>query len=354
MQPFVYTALPARVVFGFGTLNQVAEEVRGLRARRALVLSTPQQSAEAEKTAALLGPLSAGICAEAAMHTPSDVTMRALEQLRASDADCTVAIGGGSAIGLGKALALRTGIAQIVIPTTYAGSEATPIIGETDQGRKTTQRHASVLPRVILYDVELTLSLPAAMSAVSGLNALAHAAEALYARDANPLISTMAVEGARALASSLPRIVQSPLDRDARSDALYGAWLCGTCLGSVGMALHHKLCHTLGGSFDLPHAPTHAVLLPYTVAYNASAAPGAMQQLERGLGAAPAAQALHQLGRTLNIPPSLKALGMPEAGLEDAARLAVTNPYWNPRPIEYEAVLRLLRDAFEGRPPTAA
>ena len=186
------------------------------------------------------------------MHTPVDATEKALAVVRERAADALVAVGGGSTTGLGKAIALRTDLPQIVLPTTYAGSEMTPILGETSGGAKTTQRSPKVLPEVVIYDVDLTLGLPPAVSATSGMNAIAHAVEALYAKDRNPVISMMAEEGISALARSLPRISADPHDREARSGALYGAWLCGTCLGAVGMALHHKLCHVLGGMFDLP------------------------------------------------------------------------------------------------------
>ena len=173
--------------------------------------------------------------------------------------DGLVAVGGGSTIGLAKAIALRTGLPQVAIPTTYAGSEMTDILGETEGGAKTTRRSEAVRPEAVIYDVELTRSLPPGLSATSGLNAIAHAAEALYARDGNPVIALMAEEGVRALAAALPAIVADPGDMAARGDALYGAWLCGLCLGAASMALHHKLAHVLGGSFDLPHAETHAV-----------------------------------------------------------------------------------------------
>jgi maleylacetate reductase len=222
MHSFVYNGHPARVIFGFGTLDQVADEVRKL-GHRAIVLSTPQQVAQARELAAKLGDLSVGIFAEATMHTPVDVTERALKAVREFGADCTVALGGGSTTGLGKAIALRTDLPQIVIPTTYAGSEMTPILGETERGAKKTIRNAKVLPEVVLYDVDLTMSLPASLSASSGMNAIAHSVEALYAQDANPIVSLMACEGIEALAKALPKIVERPDDRDARWQALYGA-----------------------------------------------------------------------------------------------------------------------------------
>ena len=200
----------------------------------------------------VLGELGVELSTDAVMHTPADVTERVMEKLAASNADCLVALGGGSTIGLAKALALRTDLPQIVLPTTYAGSEATPVLGETRDGQKSTIRSLKVLPEVIVYDVELTYGLPPAISLVSGINAIAHAVEALYAQDANPVTSSLAEQGIAALARALPAIPSDPADPNARADALFGAWVCGACLGTVGMSLHHKLCHVLGGSFGPP------------------------------------------------------------------------------------------------------
>jgi maleylacetate reductase len=210
-----------------------------------------------------------------------------------------------------------------------------------------------VLPEVVIYDVALTLSLPVAVSSASGMNAIAHAVEALYAKDANPLTSTLAIQGIQALRDALPKIQLNPLDKEARSNALYGAWLCGLCLAQVGMSLHHKLCHTVGGSFNLPHAETHSVILPHAVAYNASAAPQAMQQLASALGVSNAAQGLFDLATTLKLNTSLKALGMKEEQLVQATDLALANPYWSPRAIERTGIAQLLEDAFHGRRPVA-
>lgn len=351
MQPFSYTSDPVRVVFGRGTLDKVADEIRRLGKSRALVLSTPQQEKEARDLAGRIGALAAGVLPTATMHTPVEVTEKAVAHAREIGADCTVALGGGSTTGLGKAIALRTDLPQIVVPTTYAGSEATAIIGETKDGVKATQRTLKVLPEVIVYDVNLTLTLPVGLTATSGMNAIAHAVEALYAQDANPVTSLMAEEGIRAIARALPRIVAAPGDVEARSDALYGAWLCGTCLNAVGMALHHKLCHTLGGSFDLPHAETHTVVLPFATAYNSKAAPVAMQRIAQALGTSSAAQGLFDLSQSLKAPTSLAALGMKEADLDRAADIATRNPYWNPEPVDRAGIRRLLDDAFHGRRP---
>ncbi|HEY0526635.1 MAG TPA: maleylacetate reductase [Stellaceae bacterium] len=359
MRPFVHTSLPVRVIFGEGTRASLGVEIERLGCRRALVLTTPGQraAAEAQAISDSLGSLAAGVFAGAVMHTPVDVTERALGVLRECGADCVVALGGGSTIGLGKALALRTGVAQIAVPTTYAGSEMTPVLGQTENGVKTTQRTLDVLPETVIYDVELTLALPPRVSGVSGMNAIAHAVEALYARDGTPLTSLMAEESIRALAGALPRIASAPADRAARTAALYGAWLAGACLGAVGMALHHKLCHVLGGSFDLPHAETHTVILPHAVAYNAAAAPDAMARVARAIGGSGggenAAQGLYDLSGRLGAVRSLSDLGMPEAAIDRAADLAVKDPYWNPAPIRRDAVRALIVRAWAGDPPRA-
>ncbi len=272
-ETFVYNGLPTRVVFGSGTSARVGEEARRIGVKRPLVLSTPEQKNEAQALAAKLGMDVAGVFSGATMHTPVDVTEKALEIVAETKADGTIALGGGSTTGLGKAIALRTDLPQIVLPTTYAGSEMTNILGETSEGRKKTLRSPKVQPEVVIYDVELTFTLPPRLSATSGMNAIAHAVEGLYAEDRNPIVTLMALEAIRAMAEGLPAILEKPRDRAARAKTLYGAWLCGTVLGSVGMALHHKLCHVLGGSFDLPHAETHTVVLPHVVSFNARAVP---------------------------------------------------------------------------------
>jgi alcohol dehydrogenase class IV len=351
---FTFENLPCRVIFGSGTLGAATDEITRLGGKHALVLTTPQQEAEGLRLGASLGPLFAGIFCDATMHTPVEVTEQALVAMKQCDADCVVSLGGGSTTGLGKALALRTGVNQLCIPTTYAGSEMTPILGETKNGLKTTVRTKDVLPETVIYDVDLTLSLPASLAATSGINAIAHAVEALYARDSNPVISLMAEEGIRALADALPSIMERTGDRDARSQALYGAWLCGVCLGTVGMALHHKLCHTLGGTFGLPHAETHTIILPHALAYNAPLVPDAVARIARAIGASDAAQGLYNLARRLNAKLALRDIGMPESGIDKAAELAVTNPYWNPRPLERGAIRDLIAHAWSGAAPVVA
>ncbi|WP_438391961.1 maleylacetate reductase [Caballeronia sp. DA-9] len=347
---FAFDINPGRILFGSGTIDAVADEIGRLGAKRALILSTPFQRADAQKLAERIGPLAGGIFSEAAMHTPVAVTLKAMAAFEALGADCVVALGGGSTIGLGKAIAWRNDAPQIVVATTYAGSEVTPILGQTENGIKTTVRDAKILPKVVIYDPTLTIELPVAMSVTSGLNAMAHAVEGVYARDRNPVSSLMAVEGVRALRDALRVIVKQPEDLPARTNALYGSWLCGCVLGTVGMSLHHKLCHTLGGSFDLPHAETHAIVLPHSAAYNAQAAAAALQPLADLFGGS-IGGGLYDFAKSLGAPLALRELGLKESQLDVAADLAVKNPYWNPRPIEREAVRSLLQRAWEGVRP---
>lgn len=351
MLSFTYDALPSRVIFGVGCLEKLNEEIERLGASKALVLSTPQQCEIAKAVAEKMGERAAGIFDRAVMHVPIEVAHEAREEARRLNADCCVAVGGGSTTGLAKAIALTSPLPILAIPTSYAGSEMTPIWGLTQDGRKTTGRDPRVLPKVVLYDPSLTISLPPSFSATSGINAIAHCVEALYAKDANPVISMIAEEGIRAIAGGLPLIMTAPANLEARSQALYGAWLGGIALGSVGMALHHKLCHTLGGSFNLPHAETHTVILPHAAAYNAAAVPAAMARIARALGAGSAPGGLYELALRLGAPLSLKAIGMRESDLDRAADLAVQNPYYNPRPVTREGIRNLLQDAFDGKMP---
>jgi maleylacetate reductase len=352
MKPFVHQVLASRVVFGAGALQQLGREIEALGATRALVLSTPEQADAARRVAELLGARAAGIFPRAVMHVPIETAREARDEARRLGADCAVAIGGGSTTGLGKAIALDSGLPIIAIPTTYAGSEMTSIYGLTEAGVKKTGRDLRVLPRTVIYDPELSVNLPIGLTVTSGLNAIAHAAEGLYAFDGNPIVSLMAEEGIRAIAAALPRLTAAPTDLDARGDALYGAWLCGSVLGAVAMGLHHKLCHTLGGSFNLPHAEVHTVVLPHALAYNASHAPEAMRRIARALGAESPAAGLFDLAQRLGAPVALKDIGMPADGLDRAADLAVQTPYPNPRPLERAAIRELLQHAFDGvRPP---
>lgn len=355
MQPFTYTANPSRVIFGPGTLSQLPAELARQNLSSPLILCTPQQTSQASDVAALLSS-TAGTFSKATMHTPTHITDEALAVARDTSADSIISIGGGSTIGLGKAISIRTGLPHICIPTTYAGSEMTPILGETADGVKTTRSDPKILPGTVIYDVNLTLTLPISMSFTSGVNAIAHSVEALYSTTTNPIINLLALEGIRALAAALPKLKEDPQNVDVRSDALYGAWLCGSCLGSVGMALHHKLCHTLGGSFNLPHAEVHTIVLPHALAYNA---PALTKEVLDSLAAVlpgsegDAVKGLNLLLEKMGVERALKTYGMKEEDVDKAADLAVAKPYPNPRKVERTEIREVIRRAWAGEPASA-
>ena len=342
--------MTTRVVFGSGTLAQVGAEVARLGHSRVLVLSTAHQKPEADALAAQLGTLAVGVFAGAVMHTPIDVTQTAIDAFTDAKATCVVSLGGGSTTGLGKAIATRTGADQVVIPTTYAGSEMTDILGETSGGEKTTRRDASIRPESVIYDVDLTLGLPVGLTMTSALNAIAHAMEALYAPDRNPVVDLMCRDALVKFRDALPVLATDPRNPDARGKALYAAWCCSTALGQVSMALHHKLAHVLGGSFNMPHAETHAVLLPHTTAFNAVAVPDLLRPIADTFGAG-AGSGLWDFAKSIGAPQRLADLGLSEADLDRAAEIAVRNPYANPRPFGQADIRRLLQDAYEGRRP---
>ena len=352
---FGYTALPMQVRFGIDVLGQLQSHVAELGTERAIVVCTPEQRTLAESILAQLGDRGAGIFDRAEMHVPVEVADAAVQFALDRGADGCVVVGGGSSVGLGKAIALRHQMPIIAIPTTYAGSEMTPVWGLTRDGHKQTGTSPSVLPALVLYDPGLTTTLPAGMSAASALNAMAHAVEALYAPDASPIISLMAEEGIRAFAEALPRVVADPQNIDHRTRALYGAWLCGASLGATTMSLHHKLCHAIGGSLNLPHAQTHAIVLPYSLAYNESSAPAAKAAIQRALRVdTSAAVALWELAQKLPIPHALEQIGMGGSDIDVVVEQALKNPYANPREVTEEGLRNLLQDALAGRRPTVS
>lgn len=331
---FVYQPIGTRVVFGSGTATKIRAEVERLGIERAFLITRRRE---------LASDWAAGVFEDAAMHVPADVAERARQQAANVSADGLIAVGGGSTIGLAKAIALETSLPIVAAPTTYSGSEMTSIWGLTRDGKKTTGRDLKVLAKTVVYDPELIKTLPPNIAAVSGMNAIAHGVEALYAENRNPVVSSMAEEAIRTLAAGLPQ--------NAHAQCLYGAFLAGAALGSVGMALHHKLCHVLGGSFGLPHAETHTVILPHAAAYNHDAALDAMARVARALGAESAPDGLFDLALALDAPTSLGTLGMKEADLDRAAEISTENPYYNPRPVTREGVRALLDDAFHGKRP---
>jgi maleylacetate reductase len=352
MRAFTYDGLPGRVVFGVGSIGRLPEEIDRLGAGRVLLIVDPMTKAVGEDLAEALGARCAGIFTDVQPHVPIEAVEAARETAKASGADCAVTVGGGSTTGFGKAIALESEIATIAIPTTYAGSEMTPIYGITSDGMKRTGRDLRVLPKTVIYDPVLTTSLPASVTGPSGMNALAHCVEALYAKDENPITSLMAEEGIRAIARGIRGSVSRPEDLDARSDALYGAYLAGAALAVVGMAIHHRICHVLGGTYGLAHGDANSVILPHAAAFNREAAPDALARAAAALGGEDAASALFDFAVSIHAPTSLAALGMREEDLEEAARLVAEHPPWNPRPVVAPDILALLQDAYRGQRPS--
>jgi maleylacetate reductase len=338
-----------RVVFGYGTIARLPEELDRLDAHRALVLCTPGRAALARRVVDVLSTSSVGVFDEATMHTPVEVTDRALVVVDRLHADAVVAVGGGSTTGLAKAVASRRGVRQLVIPTTYAGSEVTSVLGETAAGQKTTRSDPRIQQDTVIYDVDLSRALPWAVSVTSAVNAMAHAVEALYAVERTADTDRSATEALAALASGLRALARERNSVDARSEMLFGAWRAGVCLGTVSMGLHHRLCHTLGGSFQLPHAATHTALLPYVMDFNEPVVRAAVSTAAAALEV-PGPAGLRRLIASLGGPTDLAVLGFGHDDVSRAADLATAKPYPNPRPVTSAAVAELLERATAGAP----
>lgn len=341
----VHETTSSRVVLGAGARHAVPSELERHDARRVLVVATRSASAAADELVAALGERAVARFDGAVVHTPVAVTDEALALARSADVDAVVTIGGGSAVGLGKALVARTGLPHVTMPTTYAGSEVTPVLGETQDGVKQTRRDPSLLPRTVVYDVELTLSMPVGLTLTSAVNALAHAVEALWAGSSTAVSDALATESARLILEALPGVLAAP-DAVAGREALQqGAWLAGTCLASVPMGLHHQLAHALGGTFDLPHAELHTLLLAHVVRHNLPFAPAAAARLTAITGGDPAA-AIAALAASYDGPRRLRDLGVPAEGLAAVADRVAAAPYPNPGPVDAPAVLEILRAAW--------
>ena len=350
---FTVNPLRSRIVFAIGAAAQLAAEVRSLGAARAMIVCTPGAADRVRPFADGLGDAYAGIFADVQTHVPQAVVEAALDRFAALDADCLVTFGGGSSIDTGKPLAVATGCPAIAVPTTYSGAEMTANYGIVIEGHKKSHRDERAIARTVIYDPALTTGLPPYVSATSGMNSLAHCVEALYPEQPHPVAALLAEEGARALAEGLPACIATPNDLDARSRALYGAYLGGTVVTLAGIAIHHRTCHVLGGTYGLAHGDANSVILPQATAFNAPAAPQAMATLARALDTDDPAAAIFDLGQSMGAPTSLKSLGMREADLDDAARRAIENTAYNPRPLEFGPVREMLQNAYEGKRPSA-
>lgn len=342
---FTHDVPPQRVVFAAGALARVGEEAERLGLSRALVVATPGSGARlGQRAAEILGARAAGLHAYAVIHVPKAIADAGLAAARAAKADGLVAAGGGSAIGLAKAIARDTGLPIIAIPTTYAGSEATSIFGITDGARKVTGRDAKVMPRTIIYDPELTLGLPPAVSAASGMNAIAHCVESFWADGRTPVTLALASEAMRRFGKNLPAVVADGANRDARGECLVAAWLSGTVL-SVSNGLQHKLAHVLGG-LGLPHAEAHAIILPHVTRFNLAAAREAKERLAEALGGGDPAAALSAMLKQFPIPQRLRDIGFEAAKIDFASGEIAAQAIKSPRPVSAAEVHELLQAVY--------
>ena len=338
---FIHDVTPQRVVFAPGAITRIGDEAERLGLARALVIATPGSGARlGARIVDLLGKRSVGLHAEAVVHVPRAVADAGLAAARARQADGLIAVGGGAAIGLAKAIALETGLPTLAVPTTYSGSEATPIWGTTQGDRKTTGRDQRVVPRTILYDPDLTLGLPAGVSAASGMNAIAHCVEGLWIPERTPFTEALATDAIARFASYLPRVVADGEDREARAECLIAAWLAGTVL-TTGTGLHHKLAHVLGG-LGLPHAETHSIILPHVTRFNLAGAGDVKARFARAFCADDPAAVLDSMLRRFPIPQRLGDVGFDRARIPEVAAQAAALGIKEPRIATAEDVTALL------------
>lgn len=350
--PFTRNSLPGRIVFGAGSVSRLGDELGQRGLGRALLISASHDAQLGEYGRAALGDRVALHWDEVRQHVPRELASRATEASWSAGADVLVAIGGGSTTGLGKAVAVETGLPLVVVPTTYAGSEMTPIYGLTSDKDKVTARDPRALPQIVVYDPELLTTLPAAIVGPSGMNALAHCAEALWAVNSDPITDAIALDGARRLARHLPAAYASD-DPAPRGEMLIAACLAGTALGTAGTSLHHALCHLLGGMFDAPHAETHAVMIPYLVSFLQPAVPAAALRLAQAMGASEAGlgDSIWELGVSVGTPTGLRSIGIQEDDLSRLVEAALARPLTSPRPLTYESLHAAVRAAWAGEPP---
>ena len=320
----VYNATPPRILFGSGSVSQIDAEVQRLGAHRALIISTPGRSRLADSIAPMLGKNFAGVLSEAISQVPIELAIRGRKQVAELGADCLIAVGGGASIGLAKGVALELGIPVIAIPTTYSGSEMTGFCGITIHGIKRMHTSLNMLARTVIYDPELTLELPCEVSAASAMNALAHCIDAAVVNTCSPIIAQAAYEGARVIMNSIGRVAKYPADIEARTEALYGAYLSGAAL-TGGFALQHGLAHVLGGSFNVSHGLSHALVLPHVTAFHAQHFPHMMEPVAHAMGV-PVSQlgiAVFELLVQTGLPTGLSQVGFIRADLDRAADITI-------------------------------
>lgn len=350
---FTRTTLPGRIVFADGAIGGLGEELDRLQARRVMVIAAGRDGHLADVAGQALGHREHKVWTEVRRHVPTEVASRAVAAAGEHNVDALLAIGGGSAIGLGKAVAVSSGLPLVCVPTTYSGSEMTPIYGLTTGSDKKTARDIKALPKVVVYDPALVTTLPASVVGPSAMNALAHCAEALWAPQTDPISDAVALEGARRLQRHLRAAYAGP-DAGARGQVLIASCMAGLVVGTVGTSLHHGLCHLLGGLFDTPHADTHAIMLPYVIDYLRPAVPLAVERLSAAISAPPGelADTIWSLARAVGTPHGLREIGVTEAQVNQAAEAALAKGLTSPRTLDRAGLHRVLDNAWRGMVPS--
>lgn len=354
MDPFTHTGYPCRVIHGAGRIAELPDEVAAFGAERVMFCCTKSRVPEVERIAAPLGDKLAGICSDARIFVPMSAVEKGRAKAAELNADCLVSYGGGTAVGLCKAIALEFDIPIISIATTYSGSETTHIQGIIGHdGVRRNHYDLKMLPKTLIYDPELTLNLPKDTSIASGLNSMAHAISSFLGMNANPVSDMFSEAGIREMSEALVKIAANPRDVDARGQAFYGSWLCGATIVSAGTTLHHKMVHVIGGGWDLPHGPTHGIMLPHSTAYVRDVQPGPCRNIARAFGdeEKDAALALYNLLGDCGVPRGLHELGLDRAALDEAADRIMRDQYYCARDYDRDEIRDRLDDAWEGRPP---
>jgi maleylacetate reductase len=346
---FVYQSQAVRVQFGRGKVGSVPAELEFHKKSRALVLCTNSSRATAERIQSEVPGRVADIHQLPKTGDARERLARLIDHARQKNADCLIVIGGGSPIGFAKTVAANADLRSIAVVTTYSGSEMASGWSIGAGPDRMSGEDDRCLPLTAIYDPELTLSLPRRVSAASGMNAMAHAVESLYGPDVNPVVAMYASQAVAILGARLPEVVDKPNDIDARTDLLYGAWLAAAFRAQVGV--EHLLAQRVRQGFGLDHSHCHAIFTPYAIAFNAKAAPEAIDMIAKALLAEDAGRGLYDLNVRIGLPTGLKDLGMKEADIPKAVDLVAAAKFVNPRPVSRDDLQSLITQAFHGEPP---
>jgi maleylacetate reductase len=347
--PFAMELRDHRIVFGASVADVLAAELEALNFKRFLLVSSPELALQFDKLAGDTATRKQGAqFTGVAPHVPESTVSQAVAAARECGADGLVAFGGGTALDTAKGVAHVLGLPILAIPTNFSGSEVTWVFGLTVDGAKHPTYDRNVLPRTVIYDPALLLTLPDEVVITSGMNAVAHAVEALYSPQTNPLTHALAETAIRKMIGGLQAFFSGDEPRErAAAECLAGAWLSGEALSQVGMGIHHRVCHLLGGTYALAHSHAHTVMLPYSIALNYAHVP-ALPALSDLFPDRPFALGLAEFSIRHGAPRTLEAIGFSADDIAGAASLALRTPIANPRPIEVGDIESMIRHAYAG------